>query len=160
MSNNESITASENAMKFLLQEHSSLRKEIENHLADRKKIDGQVLIGIFAIYVWSLTRAEGVSSELLIVSLFLPPVVVALGFLKWLSIMFKMFSAAEYLKKIELQFLNQENLGWEHFLEKRRIDKPIIGRVEGWVESLFWALAFSFSVAASTLATSIVLSPS
>ena len=142
----------ERAIAFLMEEYSSLRSEIENHLQDRKKLDGQVLVGIFGIYVWVFTRSADVNPDLVRIALFIPSIVCALGFLKWLSIMAKMFTAADYVVRIEKLMVDTEKFGWEHFIQRRRTERPVSGRVEGWVEILFWALTFAATLAISIYA--------
>lgn len=123
---------------FLMAEYAALRTEIENHLQDRKKLDGQVITGVVASYVWIFTRPDDSNFDLIESSLFIPPALCLFGFLKWLGIMAKMFSAADYIVKIERSLLRTDFFGWEHFLQRRRISRPIAGRIEGSVESLFW----------------------
>ncbi|PHR86159.1 MAG: hypothetical protein COA78_38230 [Blastopirellula sp.] len=142
----------ERANAFLMEEYSSLRSEIENHLQDRKKLDGQVLAGIFGIYVWVFTRSADVNVDLVRIALFIPSIVCVLGFLKWLSIMAKMFAAADYVVRIEKLLLDTDHFGWEHFIQRRRSSRPVAGRIEGWVEILFWISTFGTTLAISIYA--------
>lgn len=133
-------TQSEVEEIFLFEECSSLRREIENHLQDIKRLDSQVLAGIFAIYVWILTRGDAILVDFIRIALYLPPILCVLGFLKWVAIMKKMLSVADYIKIVEKKMLEDTDVfGWEHYIERRRKDRPIVGQMEGGGKEYFLA---------------------
>jgi hypothetical protein len=63
--------------------------------------------------------------------------------------MAKIFSAADYIVRIEKSVLNTDRFGWEHFIQRRRVSRPLVGRIEGWTEILFWILTFATTVGMS-----------
>ena len=148
----EAPTPDESELSFIMAEFSALRTEIENHLQDRKKLDAQVITGVVASYVWIFTRPEGVNEDLISVSLIIPPALCVFGFLKWLGMMSKMFSAADYIVQVEKALLRTQFFGWEHFVQRRRINRPIVGRFEGTAEVLFWATIIPSTIALSIFA--------
>ena len=132
--------------KFHLIEYESLRKEIEIHIADRRKVETQSILAIFGIYAWLLSRPSGFDPELLKLALGLPLGVALYGYIKWEALMFRTIQIGRYIKNLESKFSDSSIYGWEHSLKKQRTHMRIVGQLEGQSVRIFWIAVIALSV--------------
>ncbi len=141
----ESQTAADaNSSAFDLAEFDALRREIELHIAERRKIENQVILGLAAIYSWLFTRDATFPAYLFKAGLAIPALMVFLGFVRWMAIQLRTMKLGEYLSGVEVG-LSRKKTGWEHFLANHRTERPIMGQFEGWSEIVVWSALFGVS---------------
>jgi hypothetical protein len=117
---------------FLLAEFQSLRKEIDLQIAERRKIESQVVLGVAAVYSWLLTRDASLDPSLIKAGFILPVVVTLLGFVRWSALMMTVMNLGKYLHQVE-GILGHETDGWERFLRQKRKTNPFTGQ-----SALYW----------------------
>ena len=98
---------------FLLEEYKSLRAEILYLVRQSYLFEAAILVGAGAIYSWLFSRDPNSVSPLV---WWLPFGITVLGAIRELGVRLRLYQLAEYIRKIEHDFLSDETSGWEHFL--------------------------------------------
>ncbi|MBL9050568.1 MAG: hypothetical protein JNK19_10705 [Tabrizicola sp.] len=128
-------------------EFDALRREIEIHISERRKIESQLVIGISALYAWSFSIEPTIDPILFRLALLIPPIVIFLSFLRWASLHLRTMKIGQYIRKLESEQL-QSCIGWESFIAEDRANRPFWGQLEGWSEFLVWLALFVGSLIA------------
>lgn len=102
---------------FLLEEYKSLRAEILYLVPQSYLFEATVLVGVGAVYSWLFSRDPSNVNPLV---WWLPCGMTVLGAIRELGVRIRLFQLADYIRRIESDFLNDENCGWEHFLHSVR----------------------------------------
>ena len=98
---------------FLLEEYKALRAEILHLVRQSYLFEAAILVGVGAIYSWLFSREPNSVNALV---WWLPFGITVLGAIRELGVRLRLFQLAEYIRKIEPEFLSGEIGGWEHFL--------------------------------------------
>jgi hypothetical protein len=128
-------------------EFDALRREIEIHISERRKIENQIVIGVSALYAWAFSLEAATSPSLFRLALLIPPIVILLSFLRWASLHMRTTKIGQYIRSLETGKL-KGSLGWETFITADRAKRPFWGQFEGWTEFLVWLALFVGSLLA------------
>lgn len=130
---------------FWLIEFDALRREIEIHVSERRKIESQVVVGLAAMYAWAFSLENAVAEILFRAVLGIPPILILLSFLRWSSIHLRTMKIGEYIRLRE-ETNAPPKTGWETYIANDRASRPIWGQLEGWTEFLVWLALFGGSL--------------
>lgn len=98
---------------FLLEEYKALRSEILYLVRQSYLFEAAILVGVGAVYSWLFSRDPNNVNPIV---WWVPFGITVLGAIRELGVRLRLFQLAEYIRKIEHDFLNDETGGWEHFL--------------------------------------------
>lgn len=136
--------------EFLLQEHESLRREIESTLQEQLTLERYVLVSVGALTGWILTHkvAQSYSNLAWAIS----PIVVAFAALRALIIGGIFGDISAYMRRIETAFdLPREVGGWEHYryLQRHPPNKKrnLVVMAKGLQKTAFWILLLGITLA-------------
>ena len=135
--------------EFHAQEYECLRREIEMHIADRRKVETQHTIAATVIYAWLISEQSTLAPFLLNFVIFLPFVILLLGYFKWEALMLRTIQIGQYLATLE-EKLAADGTGWEAYLKTEREDKTIKGQLEGQGVRFIWLFLTILSCVFST----------
>jgi hypothetical protein len=130
---------------FWLIEFDALRREIELHVSERRKIESQVVVGLAALYAWAFSLEKDAAEFLFHAVLSIPPILILLSFFRWSSIHLRTMKIGEYIRKRE-EAIFSKKVGWETYIANERASRPIWGQFEGWTEFLVWLVLFGGSL--------------
>ena len=71
---------------FWLIEFDALRREIEIHVSERRKIESQVVVGLAALYAWAFSLEKDAAEFLFHAVLSIPPILILLRAPRFLTI--------------------------------------------------------------------------
>ena len=130
------------------EEYLSLRKEVENALADLSSLERNCLLAIAAVYVWLVSQTLlSVSDKWL--GWAVPVLLAVFGALRCYSIGRQLGLIGQYLR--ELEKLNKPGgeslIGWETFFDN--VGRPLQTKIRIW----FWGVLISFTVVVWVLKT-------
>jgi hypothetical protein len=120
---------------FIIEEYKCLRIEIDNSIKHTRKIIYWNIVGI--AIVWSFLFSKNLEFNIYIK--WIPLVISLLSAFYTFSLRRDMKKIGDYIIKIEIEFLNNTDLGWEKNLRKNKI---------GWIsssdiwENVFWIVLF------------------
>ncbi len=111
---------------FLLEKYKSLRTEILYLVRQSYLFEAAILVGVGAIYSWLFSRNP---SDVNPLAWWLPFGITALGALRELGVRLRLLQFAEYIRKIEHDFLSDQTCGWEHFLffVRKKLRNTLLG---------------------------------
>ena len=135
-------------------EYEQLRAVISYNIAERRRIEGFVVLAVAAFYSWYFASSEKIPKELHRYALIVPIILSLLGAARWLGIQLMIFVIAKRMRQIEEEVghvsgPNEKGSGWEHFMEKQRRGGLLswtIGRAESWSEILVWLTLIGVSI--------------
>lgn len=131
-------TAAPGALAFYLQEHATLRTEIENDKQHLRKLETYAVVATGAIWSWLWAHGE----QGLELAWFIPIFLGVFGFLQTKGIVADIKARAAYLRELEGAVSRSGDLaGWENFLHLRRGKND--PSVVDWV---FWGVFVVFAV--------------
>ena len=105
-----------NEFDFVKEEYLSLRKEIENCIAEMSSLERNCVIAAAVAFAWVATQS--MNSAVALIAWLLPSVIPGLGVLRALAIRSRLSTLSEYIKTIEKAQLPYDTpvIGWEHYL--------------------------------------------
>ncbi len=129
---------------FLLEEYKALRAEIIYLVKQSYLFEAAILVGIGAIYSWLFSKEPNIVNPII---WWLPFVITVLGAIRELGVRFRLFQLAEYIRKVEQEFLAGKVGGWENSLFSLR--KKMKNTILGLANILIWMtfVVTTFSVA-------------
>ena len=113
----------ETEKSFLLEEYKALRAEILYLVRQSYLFEAAILVGVGAIYSWLFSRAASSVNPII---WWLPFGITVLGAIRELGVRVRLLQLAEYIRKVEPEFVQGEAGGWEHYLfsvRKKNIPK-------------------------------------
>ena len=111
---------------FLLEEYKALRAEILYLVRQSYLFEAAILVGVGAIYSWLFSREANNVNPIV---WWLPFGITVLGAIRELGVRLRLFQLAEYIRKIEPNFLSGETGGWEHclFSVRKKMRNTLLG---------------------------------
>jgi hypothetical protein len=103
--------------KFLLKEYDGLRQELLQLARGTYFLEAAVVAGIAGIYAWLAVHPDTLYGSR---GWWLPFLLVVFGALRYFAMMVRILEYADYLRRVEQEFLGDLSLGWERFLSGKR----------------------------------------
>lgn len=126
---------------FLLEEYKALRAEILYLVRQSYLFEAAILVGVGAIYSWLFSRDPEHVSALI---WWLPFGITLLAAIRELGVRLRILQLAEYIRRIEPEFIGGENGGWEHFLfsVRRKMRNTLLGMSNIFIWTAFIVTTF------------------
>lgn len=144
----DTLGASSQNREFLLKEFEALRSEIDLQITERRKIEGQLLVGLPIFYSWTVTQSATLEPTVYNALLLVPVLAAVLGIIRWSGLMLTVIHLGKYIFRVERSLLGAK-YGWETYMVGRRKNSPFLGQLEGWSGVLFWVVVSAFTTVAA-----------